>query len=141
MQYACVLKQNKLNLSRKICVELAILKQKNYYSKCINDSGNCQKSLFKIANELLDEIKQKVPPSHSDPKQLAEDFNTYYIEKVTKIRKLIPKTSEDSSYYSRPFKGKPMNVFRSVTVAEVKESKRNYQGFWYQKVYGRSNSF
>ena len=141
MQYACVLKQNKLNLSRKICVELAILKQKNYYSKCINESGICQKSLFKIANELLDEIKQKVPPSHSDPKQLAEDFNTYYIEKVTKIRKLIPKTSEDSSYYSRPFKGKPMNVFRSVTVAEVKESKRNYQGFWYQNVYGRSNSF
>ena len=72
---------------------------------------------------------------------IEQDFNTYYIEKVTKIRKLKPKTSEDSSYYSRPFKGKPMNVFRSVTVAEVKESKRNYQGFWYQNVYGRSNSF
>ena len=78
-----------------------------------------QVTLFKVANELLDKTKEKVLPSYSDAKQMANEFNEYYVEKVSKIRKSIPNVTEESSYYSRPFAGERMTTFRLVTEAEI----------------------
>ena len=113
-------KNNYIN-QKNLCIEMSLSKQTNYYTKVVDGAKNCQKSLFKIANELLDKNSEKVLPSHSDPKQLANDFNNYYVEKVNTIRKSIPEVSNNPSYYSRPFIGKRLNSFRPTTESEVKE--------------------
>ena len=79
------------------------------------------KSLFKVANELLDKTKAKVLTSYSDPLQLANDFNHYFVDKVSKIRKAIPKETGDGSYYSRPFQGERMHEFQMLTEEDVKK--------------------
>ena len=106
---------------KKICAEMAITKQTEYYAKVVEGSGNCQKTLFKIANELLDKTKEKVLPSYSDSKEMADAFNNFYVDKVSKIRQSIPAASGDTTYYSRPFTGEKMMTFRLVTVEEVKD--------------------
>ena len=94
---------------KKQCADLALLKQTEHYAKILHNAGNCQKSLFKVANELLDKTKEKVLPSYSDPLELANDFNHSFVDKVTKIRNAIPETRGDETYYSRPFVGERMN--------------------------------
>ena len=79
------IKRNKENRDeyikqRKLCAEMAITKQKEYYSKIINGAGNDQKMLFKIANELLDKKKRRILPEHDDSVKLANEFNKYYVE-------------------------------------------------------------
>ena len=69
---------------------MSLSKQTIYYSKMVEDSKNCQRSLFKIVNELLDKKnRENILLSHTDPKQLADDFNSYYIQKVMKILQSI----------------------------------------------------
>ena len=110
--------QSKYIDQKNLCAELALTKQNSHYSKVIQDAGNCQKSLFKIANELLDKSKQKVLPTYTDPRQLADEFNKFYVDKVKKIRSSIPEAAQNSSY-SRPFKGKRMKEFRVLTEDDV----------------------
>ena len=87
----------------------------------VKDKENCQKSLFKVANELLDKNEDRVLPSHSNPKELADQFNQYYVDKVNKIRESIPEVAEDSTYYSRPFNGERLYTLRPTTDEEVME--------------------
>ena len=70
---------------KKVCIAMAISKRTSYYSELVGGSEHCQKSLFKIANEVLDKNTERVLPSHSDSKILADEFNEYYIDKVNKI--------------------------------------------------------
>ena len=99
---------------------MVISKQSEHYNKLIENAGTCQKSLFKIANNLLDKTKVKVLPSYNDPKRLANDFNRYFVDKVKKIRKSISDSTE-RYIYSRPFQGVRMNEFRLVTANEIKK--------------------
>ena len=89
---------------KKVCAELVVTKQSHHYSKVIENAGTCQKTLFKIANTLLDKTKVKVLPPYNDPKELANNFNHYFVDKVKKIRNSIPKSTEVYTY-SRPFQG------------------------------------
>ena len=57
-------------------------------------------------------------PTYSDPKELADEFNKFYVDKVKKIRGSIPEAAQNSSY-SRPFKGTRMNEFRVLTEDDV----------------------
>ena len=104
----------------QICAEWTLTKQANHFTKIVNDAGKCQKTLFKIANEMLDKTKERVLPSYDDPKKLADEFNHFYINKVTKIRDSIPETT-DKSYYARPFTGEMMTKFKIVTEEEVEK--------------------
>ena len=106
---------------KQVCAEMVLTKQTNHYSKIISEAGNCQKSLFRIANDLLDKTKEKVLPSYSDPEKLANEFNEYFVEKVKKIRKSIPETTSNGNHYSRPFTGIRMNEFKLVTEEDVKK--------------------
>ena len=105
---------------KKVCAELAVLKQSVHYNKLIENAGTCQKSLFKIANNLLDKSKVKVLPSYNNPKQLANDFNKFFVDKVEKIRNSIPESTEGNTY-SRPFHGVRMNEFRVVSEMDIKK--------------------
>ena len=68
---------------------------------------------------MLDKTSERVLPSYDDPKKLADEFNHFYINKVTKIRDSIPETT-DKSYYARPFTGEMMPKFKIITEEEVK---------------------
>ena len=57
----------------------------SYYSNLVDDSPNSQKALFKVANELLDKNSEKVLPAYDDPKQLADDFNNFFVQKVDSL--------------------------------------------------------
>ena len=103
------------------CIELAVTKQKIYYTKLIEENGKCQKSLFKMANELLDKNSKKVLPSHEDSKQLANDFNQFYVDKVLKIRNSIPPVKSTLADYARPFKGEMLTELRPTTVDELRD--------------------
>ena len=84
---------------------MALSKQTHHYTNLIESNSNSQKALFKVANELLDKNNKKVLPTHSNPKELADKFNNYFVEKIQKIRKSIPKVNNRVEY-SRPFQGK-----------------------------------
>ena len=64
---------------KKRCIELVLQKQTAYYSKVVGDAGKCQKTLFKVANELLDKNEEWVLPNHTDPIALANEFNLFII--------------------------------------------------------------
>ena len=70
----------------ELCMEMALQKQTAYYSKVVKDAGRCQKTLFKVANELLDKNEERVLPSHTDSTKLTNEFNQFYVDKVQKIR-------------------------------------------------------
>ena len=106
--------ENRMNYTRqkKLCVDMALEKQKIHYSKILEDAGSCQKTLFKIANELLDHNEERVLPTHTDAKKLANEFNQFYVDKVQKIRNSIPEVTTDLSYCAQPFQGQRLEFFR-----------------------------
>ena len=106
---------------KQVCTQMALTKQTHHYSKIIEDSSNTQKSLFKVANELLDKNQKKVLPAHDDPRKLANEFNNYFVDKVKKIRNSIPEIVNSPAFYHRPFKGKKLINFRPTTEDELKE--------------------
>ena len=101
--------------------KFAVDKETSHYTKLVQDSSNSQKSLFKLANEILDKNSEKILPTHEDPQQLANDFNTFFIEKVKKIRESIPKVESRSTYYARPFTGEKLTSFKPTTEEELKK--------------------
>jgi exonuclease III len=105
---------------KKLCTEMVINKQTKHYTKLVTDAGNCQKTLFKVANELLDKNNERVLPQHTDSKKLANEFNKFYIEKIQKIRQKIPHVEADSRF-ARPFQGQRLEVFEPTTEEELKE--------------------
>ena len=105
---------------RQLCAEMSIDKQEEYYSKVVDETGNDQKSLFKVVNDLLDRNKVRSLPRHTDPIQLANDFNDYYINKIEDIRKTIPSNSRGCQHPVHLFDGEDLNYFEPTTEEEVK---------------------
>ena len=104
---------------RKLCTQLAIVKKNIYYKKLIEDSKHDQRALFKIVNNLLDNNKRnRTLPSYSDSHMLANKFNTFFIEKVNRIRSSIPISISSPSTYSRFTAGKLL-IFKEVTVNDI----------------------
>ena len=101
------------------CSVLYEKKRKEYYSGLISEAGNCQKSLFKVANTLLDKNAQPVLPCHTDSQKLANEFNDYYIDKVKQIRNSIPAEEDNDKKFSRPFCGQRLEIFSPTTIEEV----------------------
>ena len=70
---------------------------------------------------MLDRNKERILPSHSDPKQLANEFNDYYVEKIKKIRESIPNESSAIDY-SRNFDGdERLGTFAPTSVDELND--------------------
>ena len=86
---------------RQLCAEVSIDKQKEYYSKVVDD--------------LLDRNKVRSLPRHTNPIQLVNDFNDYYINMIEDIRKTIPSNSEDVNTPVHLFDGEDLNYFEPTT--------------------------
>ena len=104
---------------REVCAELSARKQNEYYTKLVDEAGNDQKSLFKVANHLLDKGKTRVLPEHTDPLQLANRFNKYYINKIDKLRKSILPSNIESQVGRKKFDGVELSVFEPATDEEL----------------------
>ena len=57
-----------------------------YFSSKVAECEGDQKKLFKIAKHLLGERSEAVLPTHSLPCDLAEKFNTFFVQKISLIR-------------------------------------------------------
>ena len=105
---------------RKTCSTMSLYKQKIYYSKVITEAGNNQKELFKVVNEVLDRKKIKSLPEHSDSKQLADEFNQFYIDKIVKLRKTISTDIKQVlDIHIELFEGEKLTHFELATEEEV----------------------
>ena len=106
---------------RKLCAKMSVAKQNSYYSKLIENAGNDQKTLFSVANNLLDRGKTRTLPEHTDALKLANDFNEFYINKIEKLRKSIPPCHGRGQIEIPEFKGRKLSIFKPTTETEVKE--------------------
>ena len=106
---------------KELCAQLSLSKQTHHYTQLVEGASNSMKSLFKVANELLDKNSKKVLPTHDDPKVLADRFNHFFVDKVKKIRQSIPEVTAYPAYYSRPFIGEKLTIFRPTTKEELQK--------------------
>ena len=98
------------------------LSKENHFSEKIKDCAN-QKDLYKVIDTLLCRNSTSPLPDHDCATTLANDFATFFTDKITTIRtgfvsEDIPPdcsvTSED-----RPFLGTPLEEFTPVTEEEI----------------------
>ena len=113
--------ENRINYinQKEVCTQLAMSKQTAHYTKLVENASGSQNSLFKLANKLLDKKNEKILPTHNDPQQLANDFNSYFIEKVKNIRESIPNVERTNT--GRLFTGEKLTVFKPTTEEEIKQ--------------------
>ena len=105
---------------RQICAEMSRKKQNQHYSKVVEEAGNDQKTLFQVANTLLDKGGIRKLPEHTDALQLANEFNDFYLNKIKKIRESIPIT-ENPTEVEDNFSGQELSVFEPTTEDELKD--------------------
>ena len=85
------------NRQKKVCARLVVQKQTAYYSSLFSElTLTCtnQKQLFSTFNKLFDKNKNTLTlPSHTDPTTLADDFNQFFLNKVSDIRSSLPSST------------------------------------------------
>ena len=116
-----------LSIQRDKCYALVKTKREDHIRHMIKQCNGNQRELFKIIPKLLDKQKTNVLPDHKgDPKQLAEDFNNFYIDKVTHTRETI--ISKPPRYTAQPLAStvnpdliSELSDFRPATLQEIKE--------------------
>ena len=79
--------RQRFEISRRAVNDLSIIKRKEFYAQLILDSKNSQHDLHKICNTLLDTQKCKSLPDFENPNELANHFNSFFLHKITTIRK------------------------------------------------------
>ena len=101
---------------RKETTKLASSKKLGFYSEKI-DKCSSTNDLFGCINQLTDNTKVSVLPQHDSSVYLANDFNTFFKEKISDIRKAFP--SYSSSTENSTFRGEILSTFRPVSEEEV----------------------
>ena len=103
---------------RKKCAEMAVTKKKLFYENLLNKVGTDQKKLYGIINSLLDcGKKTRHLPSDPDSKKLSNDFNNYFITKISTLRQLIPITCD--TLYLTPFIGSRLTIFTDISDEDI----------------------
>ena len=88
---------------------LANCKKKAYFKKLVDKSDNNPKTLFKLVNSALDRKQlQPIPDSSKNMKELASEFNTFFSDKIAKIRaeighEFLPKFNDFSGNHLSEF--------------------------------------
>ena len=108
---------------RDKCAVLSRKKQQEYYSDLIQRSEGDQKALYNIVSNLLDTKKESVMPQCENTADMANKFNSYYTEKVDKLRANIPPVQNDTRFEQtdKKFEGQTLDHFEPVTIHELKD--------------------
>ena len=102
----------------KQATSLAILKKKAYFTNVIDRSQNNTRTLYTLVNKALDQKQAKTLPEGTDLGELAEKFNSFFVEKIEKLRKngnmnCKPRLSQTGIT--------PLCEFQPTTIDELKE--------------------
>ena len=81
---------------------------------------NGQKALFDCVNNLIDSNKESVLPEHTSTVELANNFATYFKEKIINIRKTFPAKHHHTKETNASFDGVPLLNFEPATEDEVR---------------------
>ena len=64
--------------------------QSSYYNAKISEAGRDAKVINGLMNEIMHRNKRIKLPSHSSAKTLADNFGTFFDDKITKIQLALP---------------------------------------------------
>ena len=103
------------NLCSNMCSE----KRSNYLSQLIKSKAGDRRALSSILNKVFDKTKSSSAlPQHDNAKELVDNFNHYYIDKVKRLRDNIPFSPPDINDFAY-FNGTILESFRPVTIQEL----------------------
>ena len=77
---------------KNLCEEanlLCNLKKKEYFKKILDNSRGNPKTLYKMVNNVMDRKQGKALPDNDNLEELASTFNTFFVEKISKIRETM----------------------------------------------------
>ena len=87
---------------RKETTQLALRKKQIFYTSTITDATQRQKSLFSVVNKLMDSKKDSCLPTSDSDQALANKFQTFFKEKIMKIRETFAIPVEQTTYNNPP---------------------------------------
>ncbi len=123
--------------SRLFVDENALKRQKNrvnallnafsikYNSDLVNMNANNPKSLFRIINRLLHRKEETPMPPHTSESDLANEFSTFFTQKIRTIRDFLDNPQGDGSpkivWQDEPKFNTQLSEFKLLTEDEVKK--------------------
>ena len=102
------------------CNELAKSKKIHFYKSQFVKYNHSQKSLYQFVDTFLDKDNELTLPPAESLQQTVDDFNTFFTEKVKKIRKSFP-LSPPTTLNTEAHTGTKLAYFEPTTVEEVAE--------------------
>ena len=81
---------------RKQTTQMAKSKKKQHFIEKIQSARDSQKTLYKVVNSLLDVKQESSLPTAETDVELAENFQTYFRDKIQKIRETFTSTDNRS---------------------------------------------
>ena len=86
---------NRARLRKQIarCNSLANKDKATYYRALVNENGDNPKKLWQVLRSTLHRIPDKVLPSNSSQKKLADQFAAFFTNKIAKIRESFSSSS------------------------------------------------
>ncbi len=107
--------------SERCCVRTRQLEQAktSYYSNQITESQGNQKLLFKITNGLITDQQRTILPSSKSDNDLANEFSTFFHEKIVNLAKLFTDTCTTQAQHTI-YIGTKFTTLRPTTADEVK---------------------
>ena len=105
---------------RKVCADMCSEKRSNYHSQLIKSKAGDVRALFSIVNNVFDKTKSSCAlPQHDSAKELVDNFNHYYVEKVNRLRDNIPVPTSDINDFVY-FNGTILESFKPVNIQELR---------------------
>ena len=104
---------------RKRTTSIAKEKKQQHYISQIQNANNKPKMLFKVVKNLMDTERASVFPTSTSDKQLANDFQMYFKDKIVKIRESFP-PAETASIPLLPDNVKQFSTFELATEDEIR---------------------
>ena len=93
--------------------------KKQYYNDKVEQCEGDQAKLFKITESLLHQKGKTALPNHLSLADLANDFNTFFENKITKIRVELDQINTEYKPPEITFKGSPLSHFTPATETEI----------------------
>ena len=90
------------------CNSLTNKDKATYYRALVNKNGDDPKKLWQVLRSALHRIPEKVLPSNSSQKKLAEQFAAFFTNKIAKIRESFSSFSS----FSLPSPVNPPGLFK-----------------------------
>ena len=98
---------------------MAFNKKRAYFSRNIDECDGNGKSLFSCFNSLVDKNQDSVLPTHDSPKQLAKRFQTYFRDKITKIRHSFKTINSQKARYTPNLSQAQLHTLQPATKVEI----------------------